>query len=162
MHSGEWQICLLLRIAYRDVKEMQLPITDQKIIEAIIPQKKPFVMVDGLNSFGHAFLQSTFTLPEEHIFLEGEVFEAAGVVEHQAQSVALHTGYHYYLRNEEAPVGYIGAIKYLEIDVLPKKGDILITDIKILNEMMGVTLVEIVTKLHDKVIARSEMKTVLK
>ena len=141
---------------------MKLPISDPQIIAGIIPQKKPFVMVDALHAFDNSSLQSSFTVPEKHIFVENGEFQASGVVEHQAQSVALHTGYGFFLRNEEAPVGYIGAIKFFEISKLPKAGETLVTDIKILSEMMGVTLVQISTQLNGEVIASSEMKTVLK
>lgn len=139
-----------------------LPLKDPAAVAKIIPQKKPFVMVDALISFTENGLQSEFTVPGEHIFVENGVFQASGVVEHQAQSVALHTGYDFFLKNEEAPVGYIGAIKYFEISELPGTGDTLVTQISILSEMMGVTLVQISTKVNGKMIAKSEMKTVLK
>ncbi len=141
---------------------MELPITAPQVIAGIIPQKKPFVMVDALHAFDDSSLQSSFTIPDEHIFVENGEFQASGVVEHQAQSVALHTGFGYFLKNEEPPVGYIGAIKFFEISTLPQVGEVLTTDIKILSEMMGVTLVQISTKLNGEVIASSEMKTVLK
>ena len=38
-------------------------------------------------------------------------FVESGIIEHMAQSVALHTGYQFYLRKEQAPTGYIGSIK---------------------------------------------------
>ena len=83
------------------------------------------------------------------------------MIEHQAQSVALHTGYKFYLLGKEAPTGYIGAIKTFEAYTLPKLGDTLTSEVSIINEMMGVTLVDIVTKLNDEVIAKSQMKTVV-
>lgn len=141
---------------------MELPITDPQVIAGIIPQKKPFVMVDAFHAFDESSLQSSFTIPDEHIFVENGEFQASGVVEHQAQSVALHTGFGYFLKREQPPVGYIGAIKFFEISKLPQIGEVLMTDIKILSEMMGVTLVQISTKLNGEVIASSEMKTVLK
>ena len=67
-----------------------------------------------------------------------------------------------YLLGKEAPTGYIGAIKSFEAYALPKAGDILKTEVKILNEIMGVTLVDAVTTLNDAVIASSQMKTVVK
>jgi hypothetical protein len=40
-------------------------------------------------------------------------------------------------------------------------GDKLSEVLSIINEMMGVTLVDIVTKINDEVIAKSQMKTVV-
>ena len=142
--------------------EIILPVTDKNTVGSLIPQKKPFVMVDALFSWQETELKSGFTVPEEHVFVEKGLFQASGVLEHQAQSVALHTGYQFYLKDEEPPVGYIGAIKTFEITDLPAVGMQLETEVKILNEMMGVTLVKISSKVHGKEIATSEMKTVVK
>jgi hypothetical protein len=65
------------------------------------------------------------------------------------------------LLGKEAPTGYIGAIKTFEAIQLPKLGDQLTSEVSIINEMMGVTLVDIVTKMNDEVIAKSQMKTVV-
>lgn len=141
---------------------LNLPIKDQSAIENLIPQKSPFVMVGELNSYTENSLQSAFIIKDDNIFVSDGKFQASGIVEHQAQSVALHTGYKYALLGKPAPVGYIGAIKYFENEELPKTGDILVSEVNILHELMDVTLVEIVTKLNGKIIAKSEMKTVIK
>ncbi|KQT24753.1 FabZ [Chryseobacterium sp. Leaf405] len=142
--------------------ENKLPTSDQNFVESLIPQRFPFVMVNSIADYSETQLISGFEVKEENIFVQNGVFQASGLIEHQAQSVALHTGYKYYLLGKEAPTGYIGAIKTFEADTLPKVGDILKTEATILNEMMGVTLVEIITKINDTVIAKSQMKTVVK
>ena len=58
-------------------------------------------------------------------------------------------------------MGYIGAIKNIEIQSLPKVGDALKTHITILQEFMDVTLVTMQTFIGDTLIAQGEMKTVL-
>lgn len=140
----------------------QLPNSDKNFVENLIPQKSPFVMVSELSEYSENHLTSGFTIIEDNIFVHDGIFQASGLIEHQAQSVALHTGYKYYLLGKEAPTGYIGAIKSFEAETLPKTGDHLKTEATILNEMMGVTLVEIITKINGNVIAKSQMKTVVK
>ncbi|MFL9835129.1 hypothetical protein [Chryseobacterium terrae] len=142
--------------------EISLPTTDQNFVESLIPQKFPFVMVNGISEYSEERLVSGFTIKEDNIFVHKGVFQASGLIEHQAQSVALHTGYQFYLLGKEAPTGYIGAIKTFEAETLPKTGDQLTSEVKIINEMMGVTLVEIITKIDGEIIAKSEMKTVVK
>ena len=142
--------------------ENKLPTSDQKFVESLIPQRFPFVMVHEISAYSESHLVSGFEIKEDNIFLLDGAFQASGLIEHQAQSVALHTGYKYYLLGKEAPTGYIGAIKSFEATALPKVGDHLKTEVTILNEVMGVTLVNAVTTLNDQVIARSEMKTVVK
>lgn len=141
--------------------ENKLPTSDQNFVESLIPQRVPFVMVNSIAEYSETQLISGFEVKEENIFVQDGIFQASGLVEHQAQSVALHTGYKYYLLGKEAPTGYIGAIKTFEAIQLPKLGDILTSEVSIINEMMGVTLVDVVTKLNDEVIAKSQMKTVV-
>jgi len=119
-------------------------------------------MVSGISEYSEEHLVSGFEIKEDNIFVHEGIFQASGLIEHQAQSVALHTGYKFYLLGKEAPTGYIGAIKTFEAETLPKLGDHLVSEVKIINEMMGVTLVEIITKIDGKVIGKSEMKTVVK
>ncbi|MDQ0067147.1 hypothetical protein [Chryseobacterium lathyri] len=140
----------------------QLPISDPEFVESLIPQRFPFVMVHELTEYSDDHLVSGFEIKGDNIFIQEGVFQASGLIEHQAQSVALHTGYKYYLLGKEAPTGYIGAIKSFEAETLPKTGDLLISEVTILNEVMGVTLVDIVTKLNGTVIAKSQMKTAVK
>lgn len=142
--------------------EISLPTFDQNFVESLIPQKFPFVMVNTISEYSEEHLVSGFTVKEDNIFVHEGVFQDSGLIEHQAQSVALHTGYKFYLLGKEAPTGYIGAIKTFEAQTLPKTGDELVSEVKIINEMMGVTLVEIITKINGEIIAKSEMKTVVK
>lgn len=118
-------------------------------------------MVDKLFHYSEEKVIAGFTPPSTNLFVDNNKFMAAGLIEHMAQSVALHTGYQYFLKNEPAPTGYIGAIKLAEILELPNQDQELITTVTILHEIMGVTLVKIQVSCNDKIIANSEMKTVL-
>lgn len=142
--------------------ENRLPTSDKDFVESLIPQRFPFVMVHELSEYSENHLLSGFEIKENNLFIQDGFFQASGLIEHQAQSVALHTGYKYYLLGKDAPTGYIGAIKSFEAEILPRTGDHLISEVTILNEVMGVTLVDIVTKLNGEVIAKSQMKTAVK
>jgi len=142
--------------------ENTLPTSDQHFVESLIPQRFPFVMVSSISGYSDSHLVSGFEIREDNIFVRKNVFQASGLIEHQAQSVALHTGYTFYLLGKEAPTGYIGAIKSFEAVRLPEAGDLLETEVKILNEVMGVTLVDAITKVNGQVIATAQMKTVVK
>jgi 3-hydroxyacyl-[acyl-carrier-protein] dehydratase len=143
------------------MKDIALPILDRDFVGNLIPQKFPFVMVDKLISFSENFITSGFTIDETNIFTKDGIFQEAGLIEHMAQSVALYTGYQFYLKNEPAPMGYIGAIKSLDIFKLPKVNDNIITKVNVLQEFSGVTLVEISVYLDEIEIANGQMKTVL-
>lgn len=143
------------------MQNVVLPILDRDFVGNLIPQKFPFVMVDKVLAFEENFITSGFTVEETNIFTDKGTFQEAGLIEHMAQSVALYTGYQFYLKNEPAPTGYIGAIKSIEIFELPKINDNLTTKVNVLHEFSGVTLVDISVLLNNVEIASGQMKTVL-
>ncbi len=140
---------------------LKAPLTNKDFVQNLIPQKYPFVMVDKLFYFSENKLVSGFSPSNDNIFSFQSFFTTSGLIENMAQTVALFTGYQYYLKNEEAPTGYIGAIKKVEIIELPEVGEELVTTVNILHEIMGVTLVNSKVECNGKIIASSEMKTVL-
>lgn len=135
-----------------------LPIHD---INHLIPQKPPFEMVDTLLEFSKTSVTSSFIIPKENLFVVNGKFSESGLVENMAQTVALHTGFSYFVENKPAPTGYIGSIKSVEIFKLPDAGETLTTTATILHELMGVTMVEVVVCLNNVEIAKGEMKTVI-
>lgn len=138
-----------------------MPVLDQKIVEQLIPQRKPIVMVDSLLGYQEDTVIAGLIISNNSIFVKGAYFQECGVIEHMAQSVALFTGYQYFLKDQPAPMGYIGAIKQLTITRLPRVGEQMVTTATILHEIMGVTLVDVVTKIEDEIIAFGQMKTVI-
>lgn len=134
---------------------------DKDFVESLLPQKFPFVMVDKLFEYSETSLVSGLEINADNIFCENGKFLESGLVEHMAQSVALHTGYQFFLRKEPAPTGYIGSINKIEISQLPGLGDEIKSNVTILQEFAGITLVNIVTTLNDTEIASGQMKTVL-
>lgn len=134
---------------------------NKDFVESLLPQKFPFVMVDKLFDYTETSLVSGLEINAGNIFCENGKFLEPGLVEHMAQSVALHTGYQFWLRKEPAPTGYIGSISKIEIIQLPSLGDEIKSTVTILHEFAGITLVNIVTTLKDTEIASGQMKTVL-
>lgn len=141
--------------------ESTLPILDKNFVGNLIPQKFPFVMVDKLLSFSENEVVAGLTVSEDNIFVARGTFQESGLIEHMAQSVALFTGYQFHLKNEPAPTGYIGSIKSITIAELPKLEAEIETTVNVLQEFMGVTLVDIVSRVNNKEVARGQMKTVL-
>ncbi len=138
---------------------LDLPITD---ISNLIPQKKPFVMVDTLLEFSPKKIVSSYSILDSNLFIQDNQFLESGLIENMAQTVALHTGYDYFLKGEDAPTGYIGSIKKVEIFQLPKLKETITSEAFILHEFMGVTMVEVkVFNANKEVIASSQMKTVI-
>lgn len=137
----------------------EFPIKD---ISNLIPQKSPFVMVDTLLDFSSNYVRSSFKITENNLFLDNNVLLEPGLIENMAQTVALHTGYDFFIKGETPPTGYIGSIKKVNILKRPILNDIITTKVHILHEFNGVTMVSIqVFDTNKTEIASGEMKTVI-
>lgn len=134
---------------------------EKDFVENLLPQKFPFVMVDKMFSYTETSIVSGLEIKSDNIFFDNGTFLESGLIEHMAQSVALHTGYQFFLKKEPAPTGYIGSIKEIAISQLPKLDDQIKSTVNILQEFAGITLVDIVTTLNGATIACGQMKTVL-
>ena len=143
------------------MNNIELPIIDYDFIKKLIPQREPIIMVDAIFEYEENRIVGGLSIKKESIFVQNNEFKEPGILEHMAQTVALYTGYQYYINQKDAPTGYIGSMKAIEIFRLPKVGEKLRTKVDILHEVMGVTLVHIETKIEDEVIAKGEMKTVI-
>ncbi len=132
-----------------------------ELLQSLIPQKNPFVMVDTLAEYTEKRIVSHFKVPTDNILVTESHFSAPGLIENMAQTIALHTGYKYYLLKRPVPTGYIGAIKKAEIFQLPKASETLVTTVEIVHDIMGVTLVQAKVVCNGALMASSEMKTAL-
>ena len=136
-------------------------IFDKKVIEILIPQKHPFVMVDKMYSFSETTMVSGLKISDDNIFFDGENFVESGIIEHMAQSIALHKGYDCFLKNEIVPVGFIASLNNIEFFDLPKINDEIKTTVTILFDAGGMTSVEVISELNENTIAKGELKTIL-
>lgn len=138
------------------------PITEAEQILKLIPQRPPFVMVDTLLEYTALTGIMSFIIPEDNLLVKDGSFSEPGLIEHMAQSMSLHRGYRGFLTGLQKPqTGFIGAIKSVEINSLPKAGSKLTTYVEILQEVMKVTLVTAKTYNEaGELVATSEMKTV--
>ena len=141
--------------------EQSSPIFKKKFVENLLPQKFPFVMVDKMYSYTETSIVSGLKISENNIFYTKNQFVESGLIEHMAQSVAMHTGYQFFLKKEEAPTGYIGSIKEIEINRLPRLDEEIQTTVTILQEFAGITLVDLITLSNGEVLATGQMKTIL-
>ena len=137
------------------------PITDKKLIESYIPHRSPIVMVDKLIDFTENYIIGGLRVLEDNIFVEDNVLKEPGLIEHMAQTVALHSGYQFSLKDGKALTGYIGSIKKIQIERLPQIHEEIETEVTIIQEYLGITLVEIVSKCNGNIIATGELKTVI-
>ncbi len=130
-------------------------------VEKLIPQRKPMIMVDGLLQSDGLATISTLQIREDNIFVEDRQFREPGLIENMAQTAALRAGYEAIVSNKKPLVGFIGAIKRLQIYNLPKVGDQLETKIEIVNELLGAMIVHATTVVQGDLVAEADLSIFL-
>lgn len=129
-----------------------------KNIETLLPQRAPFVMIDGLMSSTETTTTTSFAIREDNIFVVDGVLREPGLVENIAQTAAARAGYISKTENKPVMVGYIAAINNLRVFALPRTGDELITEITMENQIFAVSLITGKITCNDQLIAQCSMK----
>jgi predicted hotdog family 3-hydroxylacyl-ACP dehydratase len=130
-------------------------------ITEYIPQRSPIVMVDKFFGVEEAYSYTGLTVAPENIFVENGQLNESGVIEHIAQSCALRVGYICKQQNLPVPIGYIAAVKNMVFTTAPVVGDELVTTVKILQEVLDVTLAAAEVRSGNELVATCEMKIFL-
>lgn len=133
-------------------------LVNKENIISYIPQKPPFVMIDQLIGSDDISTRTSFQVRPDNIFIEGDQLTEPALVENIAQTAAARAGYITTKENLPVLIGYIGAIKDLEIFNLPKINDNLETEIIIKTQVFDVTLISGTVRCNGNILAQCEMK----
>jgi predicted hotdog family 3-hydroxylacyl-ACP dehydratase len=102
-------------------------------IKNYLPHRKPMLMVDMILAMDEEKVETVFEIKQDNIFIEGNTFVEAGLIENAAQTCSsiVAKGYFVDENNEDKDdvdvIGFISALKTLKIHALPKVGEIITT-----------------------------------
>ena len=131
-------------------------------IKELIPQRFPIMMVDTFYGATDMEADTGLTVADVNMFCSDGFFMEPGLVEHIAQSASAFAGYKAKIKNEPTPIGFIGEVKKFRINFLPRSGDKLCTHIRIISEVLGVSLLTAETVVGEEVAAQCQMKIFIK
>ncbi|WP_162789289.1 ABC transporter permease [Flavobacterium fluviale] len=112
-------------------------------IQNYLPHRAPMLMVDLILDIDANFVETTFLIKEDNIFVQNNVFIEAGLIENTAQTCSSIVGKKYFFdengtENENVNViGFISALKNVKIHSLPKVGDTIITKADLVSKFAG-------------------------
>ncbi|MDR1102940.1 MAG: hydroxymyristoyl-ACP dehydratase [Tannerella sp.] len=124
----------------------------------LIPQRAPMVMVDAFYGGSDTEAVTGLTVRPDNLFCEDGKLTEPGLIEHIAQSASALAGYKAFRKRQPAPVGYIGEIRKLTLFRLPATGESLRTSVRILSEIMNVSLLTAETLSGEEVVVSGQMK----
>ncbi len=138
----------------------QAIISDDEILE-FIPQRAPIVMVDAFFGVEDNISATGLTVKSDNIFCEQGVLSECGVIEHIAQSAAMRMGYIYKSAGKEVPIGFIGSVNKFRIYLQPRVAERLMTQIKVEQELLNITLISARVEIEERLVAECTMKIFL-
>jgi predicted hotdog family 3-hydroxylacyl-ACP dehydratase len=130
---------------------------EQNIV-SLIPQRPPFVLVDALISTDETLTRSYFLVKENSPLMQNGVLQEAGLIENIAQTAAARAGYFSLAASKPVQLGYIGAVKNLQVYGLPKINDRLETEVAVINQVFDVTVISGKVSCGNQLLAQCEMK----
>lgn len=132
-------------------------------IHELLPQQEPFVMVGQLVHFDITRTVTETTIGSENMFVENGEMTASGLIENIAQTCAARIGYvNKYILKKGIQIGFIGAIRNLEVKALPAVGDTIRTTVDVVEEVFGMILANASIECNDVTMVTTEMKIAIK
>ncbi len=121
----------------------------KKNIESFIPQRPPFVFIDTIESVEEKVARTRFTIPAECPLVADNILPLSGLMENAAQTCATRAG---------DKIGYIGAIKQMQVKRFPHVGETLTTEAVVVQEVLNISLMECTTRIGNELIATTTLK----
>ncbi len=132
-------------------------------IHELLPQQEPFVMVGQLVHFDMTRTVTETTIGSENMFVENGQMTASGLIENIAQTCAARIGYvNKYILKKGIQIGFIGAIRNLEVKALPAVGDTIRTTVDVVEEVFGMILANASIECNGVTMVTTEMKIAIK
>ena len=132
-------------------------------IHELLPQQEPFVMISRLVQFDMVRTVTETDISSENMLTDNGCFSASGLIENIAQTCAARMGYvNRYIFEKDVQIGFIGAIRQLEIYDLPQVGQTIRTSVDVKEEIFGMTLAEAQVQLGNKLLAKTSIKIAIK
>ena len=135
---------------------------DKIDIHELLPQREPFVMVGRMVYFYMGRCAMRTRIAPGNLFVEKGRFTASGIIENIAQTCAARIGYiNKYILKKGIQLGFIGAIRNMNLYRSPEAGEEIETEIVTIEEVLGMTLVSAKVTAGEETIAEAEIKIAL-
>ena len=135
---------------------------DKIDIHELLPQREPFVMVGRMVYFDMGRCATRTRIAPGNLFVEKGRFTASGIIENIAQTCAALIGYiNKYILKKGIQLGFIGAIRNMNLYRSPEAGEEIETEIVTIEEVLGMTLVSAKVTAGEETIAEAEIKIAL-
>ena len=129
-------------------------------IQAFIPQRPPFIMIDNLVEAMNDFFKTNFLILPDNIFVEDGMLREFAMIENIAQTSSAGLAVTKKYTGDKKPEGYLGGISKLKLYALPAVNDTIHTQVKLIAQFQNMFLLKGENYLKDKKLMECELKLV--
>ncbi len=132
-----------------------------KEILKLIPQRKPFIMIDEATDFTDDSCCTCLSVSYNNYFvIDDNELSETGLIEHMAQSASALAGYKALTSDtsDQPPVGIIGEVKRFSCERRPLVGEKIETTIRFGMSFGNVTLADGESRIGEETIANIKLK----
>ena len=135
-------------------------------IRDFLPHREPMLMVHRLISIDKESVSCSFKVDEECIFVSQGVLSETGLIEHAAQTSTAIVGQRLFpsgvkLNTDTRVIGYISAIKNVQLGLSPRNGEELITHSSLVSHVdsgpVSICVTECVSHVNDRQVLSCRM-----
>ncbi len=132
-------------------------------IHDLLPQQEPFVMVDRLVGYTPDSCTTETLIRQDNLFVDGSILSPCGILENVAQTWAAHIGYYFkYILHKDlhkdTRIGLLGAVRDFNFFGSARAGSTLRTSVRLIEEVLDVTLASATVECDGEVIASGQIK----
>lgn len=132
-------------------------------VHELLPQQEPFVMIGVLTYFDEVRTVTETIIRPDNLFVDEGRFSASGLIENIAQTCAARIGFvNKYIRQQGIQLGFIGAIRNLEVRRLPRVGQTITTTVDVIEDIFGMTLAEATITCEGETLVTTQIKIAVK
>ncbi len=121
----------------------------QRDILSYIPQRPPFVFIDTIEDMNEKSAHTCYAIPDTCPLLSDGILPLSGLMENAAQTCSVIAGNR---------IAYLGAVKQMVVTRFPHVGETLCTEALVMQEMLNISLIECITRIHGEIIATTTLK----
>lgn len=138
------------------------PLVRPAEVAAYIPQQHPFALIDTLYHCLPEQAWAGLLVRADHLLVQQHYLSEAGIIESMAQAMALKSGYEARQQSAAPPrVGFIAALKEVQIHALAPVGSTLVTHVAVLLQALDVLVVKATCGYGRTPVAQCEMRLFL-
>ena len=123
--------------------------SEHRDISSYIPQRPPFVFIDTIEDMNKKSARTCYAISDTCPLFSDGILPLSGLMENAAQTCSVIAGNR---------IAYLGAVKQMEVTRFPHVGETLCTEAVVKQEMLNISLIECITRIHGEIIATTTLK----